>query len=89
MRRKKKSGPRDRNPLGISFNKTSNTMNLVKRNRFDRANVDASAATAARIGVNNGHAVLHRNRIQGARLDARFTTGALFSVDYCCHESPR
>jgi hypothetical protein len=53
--------------------------------RFDGAHVDARAAIAARIGVDDGPAILHGNRVQGARIDTRLTSGAFFSVYNCCH----
>jgi hypothetical protein len=63
----------------------SRASRLVEADSFDRAHVDARAAIAARIGINDGQAILHRNRLQRARLDASFTSGAFLSVDYGCH----
>jgi hypothetical protein len=59
---------------------------LVHRNGFGRADIDARAAIAARIGIDDGQSVLHLDRIQRARLDASLTPGAFFLINYGCHE---
>lgn len=58
---------------------------LLHADRFGGAHVDASAAIATRIGVDDGDPILHCNRIEGARINAGFTSGALFRIYDGCH----
>jgi hypothetical protein len=62
-------------------------MALFETDRFDRADVDARAAIAAGVGIDDRQTVFHRNRIQRAGLHACFASGTLFRVNYCCHET--
>ena len=66
-------------PAGLS------RQSLVERNRFDRADVDARAAIAARLGVDDRDVVHHGNRVQRAGVYTGFTTGASFRIHYCWH----
>jgi hypothetical protein len=61
-------------------------VSTLKRNGFDRANVDACAAIAARVGVDCRQAIFHRYCIQRTGIDTRFTAGAFFRIYYCCHQ---
>jgi hypothetical protein len=58
---------------------------LFQADGFNRANVDARAAIAAGIRIDDGYAVLHRNRVQGAGINTGLTSGALLGVYFCCH----
>lgn len=52
---------------------------------FNGARVDASPAIDAGIRVNDCFAIRHADRIAGALLDARLTTGALRLIHFCRH----
>jgi hypothetical protein len=58
---------------------------LVDRDGFGRANVDAGAAIAAHVFINDGLAVFDFDGIQRTRINALFTTGALFGINLSCH----
>jgi hypothetical protein len=59
---------------------------LGHRNSFGRANIDACAAIAASVVVDDGQAVLHLDRIERARFDTGFAPSAFCLINYCCHE---
>jgi hypothetical protein len=59
---------------------------LGHRDGFGRADIDARAAIAAGVGVNDGQTVLHLDCIQRARFDTGFASGAFCFINYCCHE---
>jgi hypothetical protein len=58
---------------------------LFYADRFDRAHVDACAAVAASVRVDDGQPLVHFDCIERTGINACFTTGAFFGVYYCCH----
>lgn len=58
---------------------------LVHADGFDGARVYTNTAIHTGTGVHNSLLIGHLDSFTWALTDARFATGTLFGVYYCCH----